>query len=206
MFGCLPPPSDFSFGDFRHYERMKPHEITDSYISGDYLHFAVSRDASLAMRKRKLKRPKAKPRRLRRATRKRIRKAYIDLMRGDVRQQKAEMMGSVMVLSAQDAAKFWPIYSDYDAQLAKLNDQRVEIIKEYAHSYDQMTDAKADELIKKSMAYQKQRAELLVQTYDKVKEALGAVTAARFAMVEHQLLLIIDLQIDSSLPVVGQGS
>jgi NADH dehydrogenase/NADH:ubiquinone oxidoreductase subunit G len=132
--------------------------------------------------------------------------AYIDLMRRDVRQQKAEMMGSVMVLSAQDAAKFWPIYSDYDAQLAKLNDQRVEIIKEYARSYDQMTDAKADELIKKSMAYQKQRAELLVQTYDKVKEALGAVTAARFAMVEHQLLLIIDLQIDSSLPVVGQGS
>jgi hypothetical protein len=33
------------------------------------------------------------------------------------------------------------------------------------------------------MAYQKQRAELLAQTYDKIKEALGAVTAARFAMV-----------------------
>ena len=132
--------------------------------------------------------------------------AYIDLLRGDVRQQKAEFMGSVMLFSAQDAAKFWPIYSDYDVQLAKLNDQRIGIIKEYAQSYNQMTDAKADELIQKSLAYQKQRSELLVQTYDKVKEALGAVTAARFAMVEHQLLLIIDLQIDSSLPVVGQGS
>jgi hypothetical protein len=132
--------------------------------------------------------------------------AYIDLLHSDVRQQKAEFMGSVMLLSAQDAAKFWPIYSDYDAQLAKLNEQRIGIIKEYAQSYNQMTDAKADELIQKSLAYQKQRSELLVQTYDKVKEALGAVTAARFAMVEHQLLLIIDLQIDSSLPVVGQGS
>ena len=132
--------------------------------------------------------------------------AYIDLLHSDVRQQKAEFMGSVMLLSAQDAAKFWPIYSDYDAQLAKLNEQRIGIIKEYAQSYNQMTDAKADELIQKSLAYQKQRSELLVQTYDKVKEALGAVTAARFAMVEHQLLLLIDLQIDSSLPVVGQGS
>ena len=45
-----------------------------------------------------------------------------------------------------------------------------------------------------------------MQTYGKVKEALGAVAAARFAMIEHQLLLIIDLQIDSALPVVGQGS
>jgi hypothetical protein len=132
--------------------------------------------------------------------------AYIELLRRDVRQEKAESMGSVMLLSAQDAAKFWPIYSEYDAQLAKLNDQRIENIKEYARSYDQMTDAKADELVQKYLAYQKQRAELFVQTYDKVKEALGAVTAARFAMIEHQLLLIIDLQIDSSLPVVGQGS
>jgi hypothetical protein len=33
---------------------------------------------------------------------------------------------------------------------------------------------------------------------------LGAVTAARFAQIEEQLLLIIDLQIASSLPIVGE--
>jgi hypothetical protein len=131
---------------------------------------------------------------------------YISLLRSDVRQQKAEIMGAVMLLSTQDATKFWPIYSDYDAQLTKLNEQRVENINEYARTYGQMTDEKADELIQRSLAYQKQRAELLAQTYDKVKQALGAVTAARFAQVEHQLLLVIDLQIDSSLPIVGQGS
>jgi hypothetical protein len=132
--------------------------------------------------------------------------AYIDLLRKDVRQQKAEIMGAIMVLSADDAAKFWPIYSDYDTQLTKLNDQRVETIKEYARTYNQMTDEKADELIEKSLANQKLRAELLAKTYDRVKQAVGAITAARFAQVEHQLLLIIDLQIASSLPVVGQGS
>lgn len=132
--------------------------------------------------------------------------AYIDLLRKNVRQDKAEIMGSVMALSAEDAAKFWPIYSEYDSELTKLNDQRVENIKEYARTYDQMTDEKADELIQKSLEYQKQRAELLARTYDRVKQAVGAVTAARFAQVEHQLLLIIDLQIASSLPIVGQGS
>lgn len=34
-------------------------------------------------------------------------RAYIELMRTNVRQQKAELMGSVMELSAEDAAKFW---------------------------------------------------------------------------------------------------
>ena len=133
-------------------------------------------------------------------------KAYIDLLRENVRQEKAEIMGSVMVLSASDAAKFWPIYEEYDSELTKLNDQRVENIKEYARTYNQMTDEKADELVQKALTYQKQRSDLLANTYDKVKQALGAVTAARFAQIENQLLDIIDLQISSSLPIVGQSS
>jgi hypothetical protein len=132
--------------------------------------------------------------------------AYIDLLRADVRQQKAEMVGVVMQLSAADAAKFWPIYEQYDAELAKLNDLRVANIQEYASTYDQMTDAKADELMQKAMSYRKQRAELLAKYYALVRQALGGIEAARFVQVEDQLLLIIDLQIDSSLPVVGQPS
>jgi hypothetical protein len=133
-------------------------------------------------------------------------KAYTDLLRSDVRQQKAEMVGQVMQLSAGDAAKFWPIYNEYDAQLNKLNDLRVANIQEYANSYDQMTDEKADELIHKALAFRKQRSELLATYYERVKNVLGGITAARFIQVEDQLLLIIDLQIDSALPVVGQSS
>jgi len=129
--------------------------------------------------------------------------AYIILLRSDVRPQKDEIVGSIMALSAADAAKFWPIYNAYDAELSKLNDQRVENVKDYAREYTQMTDTKADELVQKSFTYQKQRAELFASTYDKVKLACGAVTAARFAQIEHQLLLLVDLQIASSLPIVG---
>jgi hypothetical protein len=76
-------------------------------------------------------------------------------------------------------------------------------ILEYSRSYNAMTDEKADQLIKNAMAYQKQRDELLGKYYERIKQELGAVTAARFVQVEHQLLTIIDLRIASSLPVVG---
>jgi vacuolar-type H+-ATPase subunit D/Vma8 len=132
-------------------------------------------------------------------------RAYTELLRSDVRQQKAEMVGEVMQFSAADAAKFWPIYSEYDAQLSKLNDLRVANIQEYASTYDQMTDEKADELIQKALSFRKQRSELLAKYYERVKEALGGIEAARFIQVEDQLLLIIDLQIDSSLPIIGQS-
>ena len=132
--------------------------------------------------------------------------AYIALLRRDVRQEKAEIMGSMMLLSAQDSAKFWPIYSEYDEALTKLNDQRLENIKEYVRKYNDITDDEADSLMQKAMEYQRARTELLAKTYELVRQALGGVTAARFAQVEHQLLLLIDLQVMSSLPIVGQGS
>jgi hypothetical protein len=129
---------------------------------------------------------------------------YIELMRSNVRDQKAEIMGSVLQLDIDDAAKFWPIYSEYDSELSKLNNLRIENIKDYAQSYAEMTDEKADALIQKALDYQKQRSELLAKYYERMKQALGAVTAARFIQIEHQLLLIIDLQIASSLPIVGE--
>jgi hypothetical protein len=128
---------------------------------------------------------------------------YIKLLREDVSSQKAKLLGQVMQFDAEDAAKFWPIYRDYDAELQKVNDLRVANILEYSRSYTNMTDAKADELIKNAMTFQKQRDELLGKYYERVKQELGAITAARFVQVEHQLLTIIDLKIVSSLPVVG---
>ena len=139
-------------------------------------------------------------------TQKKNMQEYIELMRTNVRDQKAEIMGSVMELNAADSAKFWPIYSEYDAELTKLNNLRVANIQEYAHSYTQLTEEKADELIQKALSYEKQRSELLAKYYDRVKQQLGAIAAARFIQVEQQLLLIIDLRIASELPIVGQGS
>jgi hypothetical protein len=124
-------------------------------------------------------------------------------LREDVRSEKAKLLGQVMQFDAEDAAKFWPIYRDYDAELNKVNDLQAANILEYSRSYTDMTEAKADELIKNAMTFQKQRDELLGKYYERVKQELGAITAARFVQVEHQLLTIIDLKIASALPVIG---
>ncbi len=129
---------------------------------------------------------------------------YIELIRSNVRQEKAQILGAVMALSAADAAKFWPLYYEYDNELAKLNKMRSDNILEYAKAYESMTDAKADALIATAIQYEKQRTELLAKYYPKMKNAIGAIEAARFLQVEHQLLLLIDLQLASNLPLVQE--
>jgi hypothetical protein len=130
---------------------------------------------------------------------------YIELMRENVRQEKAQLLGAVMHLNADQAAKFRPIYDEYNSELTKLNDLRATNIKTYAREYSQLTDEKANQLISEAFNHQKQRTKLLARYYDWVKQTLGAITAAQFVQVEHQLLLIIDTQIASSLPIVGRS-
>ena len=131
---------------------------------------------------------------------------YIDLLRSNVRQEKEEIVGAVMGMDADQAEKFWPIYSQYEAELTKLNNQRVANIQEYARSYGQITNDKADELMQNAFNYRKQRSDLLEQCYGRVKASLGSIEAARFVQIESQLLEIIDLQIASSLPISPQDS
>jgi len=126
----------------------------------------------------------------------------IKLLRKDVRSEKSKIMGAAMGLDADQSKKFWPIYKDYDQQLTKLNDVRVGNIIEYSKTYDNMTENKADELVNGAIAYRKKRIDLLANTYDKVRSALGAPLAARFLQVEDTLLTLIDLQIESNLPLM----
>ena len=126
----------------------------------------------------------------------------IKLLRKNVRAEKQKIMGAAMALDADQAKKFWPIYKDYDRELAKLNDVRLGNITAYAQNYSNMTDNKADELVNGAIAYHKKRIDLLANTYDKVRAALGAPLAARFVQVESTLNNLIDLQIQSNLPLM----
>ena len=127
--------------------------------------------------------------------------AYAELLRSDIRAQKIAIITEVMEFSDADAAKFWPIYRDYDSEMTKLGDERVSLIAEYAKAFDTLTDDGADKLASRAIDLDGRRRAALAKVYDNVKKSLGAKTAMRFLQVEHQLLLLIDLQIASSLPI-----
>jgi len=129
-------------------------------------------------------------------------RAYIELLRTDVKKSKAQVMGEVMQLDADQSAKFWPIYKDFEAQMAGLGDQVVAVIKKYADNYDQMTDQVADQLANSVLSIEQQRNDLKKKYYDRMKTELGAMTATRFLQVENQLERLIDLQVAAELPVV----
>jgi hypothetical protein len=131
--------------------------------------------------------------------------AYIQLMRTDLRNEKAQVTGAVMQLDAEDSAKFWPIYKDFEAELAQVYDGVAGLVKDYAKVYDNLTDSDADPLGTKVLDLEQQRNDVKRKYYKKMKDALGAVMAVRFLQVENQIERLIDLQIASSLPVAERS-
>jgi hypothetical protein len=129
-------------------------------------------------------------------------RAYVELLRADVRAKKTAIIAEIMNFDDEQAEKFWPIYREYDLELQTLNDRKLAGIQEYAKNYDKMTDEKADELASLALALENKRNDLKKKYYEKVREQLGGIVAARFLQVENQLLMVMDLQIAASLPVV----
>jgi hypothetical protein len=129
-------------------------------------------------------------------------RAYIELLRTDVQKSKAQVMGEVMQLDADQASKFWPIYKNFETDLAGIGDRIGGLIKDYAASYGKMDDTVADSLGTRLLDLEQERNALKRKYYGQVKSALDAITATRFLQVENQLERLIDLQIASSLPVI----
>jgi hypothetical protein len=127
--------------------------------------------------------------------------AYAELLRSDLRTQKIAILTEMMDFTEAEDAAFWPIYREYDAEMSKLGDDRLAMIRDYAANYSTLTDDVAAKLAARALELETQRQAAKARCYEKVKTALSSRTALRFLQVEHQLQLLTDLQIAASLPV-----
>jgi hypothetical protein len=129
-------------------------------------------------------------------------RAYMELLRSDLRKNKAQVVGLVMQLDAGEAAKFWPIYKEFEAEYTDFGNGVLGLIANYASHYEDMTPQVADQLASRLLDLEAQRNDLKRKYYEKFKEALDPISAARFLQVENQIERILDLQIASELPVI----
>jgi hypothetical protein len=128
-------------------------------------------------------------------------RAYIELLRRDVRTQKVAVFTEMMQFSDQEDRVFWPVYREHESELARLNDDRIRLVEDYARTYMQLTDTTANDLVTRALDLEARRTALKQKYYARLKTVLPARTAARVIQIENQIQLLVDLQIAASLPV-----
>ena len=128
--------------------------------------------------------------------------ALIELMRKDVRGEKADIVAKTMELDAEEAAAFWPVYKKYEAEATVLGDERLAIITDYAEDFDALTDEKAKDLVTRAVALEGKEHALKERYLQEFLAVLPAKVVARFYQVENRINNLIDLELSSQIPLV----
>ncbi len=128
--------------------------------------------------------------------------AYVELLKSDIRTQKVAVITQAVGLTDEESSAFWPVHREYELELSKIIDDRIELIKDYILNYDDLTDEKAREIAKRVFALEKRRTKLKKKYFKRFEKALSATIAAKFIQVESQINLVADLQIASELPLI----
>lgn len=127
---------------------------------------------------------------------------YITLLRSDVKAKKVEIIRQNLTLTDEQSKTFWPLQQSYENELSKLGDERVNVIRDYAKYWDNLSDAEAKDLGNRMLDFQKKRVDLRRKYFDRISKDVSPTIAAKFFQVEMQLGNLIDLEIASSVPLV----
>ena len=127
----------------------------------------------------------------------------IKLLRQDVQSARKTITAENLNLTADESTKFWPIYDQYAAEVAKIGDVRVALIKDYAASYDTMTDAQANQFIQRASAIDKQFTDARTKYVPLFEKVISAKKTALWYQIDRRLDLLINLQLAGNIPVVN---
>jgi hypothetical protein len=120
---------------------------------------------------------------------------FVDLLRKDIRSQKKQIIAENMGLSDAEAEKFWPVYDQYAAELSKIYDLKIALLKDYANNYNTMTGEQAESYIRKRAEVEQSIMQLRLKYMPAFRKVLSGRETALFYQLDWRLGLAIDVQL-----------
>jgi hypothetical protein len=128
----------------------------------------------------------------------------LETFRSDLNAAKIRTINQSMELTAAEAAKFWPIYQRYETELSAVTDRRIEVLTTFVKlSADGgLSDDNANDIAEKSLQLAQDRLDLWKKYHKEISAGVSPVRGAQFLQVEHQIALLVDMNIASEMPRV----
>ena len=128
---------------------------------------------------------------------------FVDLLRKDVRSLKKQIIAQNMGLSDAEAEKFWPVYDQYAAELSKIYDVKLALLRDYADNYSTMTGEQAETYIRKRGEVEQSIMALRLKYIPAFRRVLSGRGTALFYQIDWRLGLAIDVQL-IQVPLINQ--
>lgn len=122
--------------------------------------------------------------------------------RDDLQAAAADVVAKGITLTGDQAAKFWPLFKQYQAEQAATIDAQLKATQKYADSTATLTDADSLAYVSALLDRDQKIHDLRVKWLTKFQSVVPPGTAARVIHIDRRLGLVAQIKIASKIPLV----
>jgi Spy/CpxP family protein refolding chaperone len=123
-------------------------------------------------------------------------------LREDMQSSRADIMAKNLSLTADQAAKFWPVFNAYQKEQNAIMDEQLKGLHKYVESYDSLDDAAALALIRAHLQRDAKMNALRQKWLGEFQKVLPTKLAVRAIQIDRRLSLAAQMEVASQIPLV----
>jgi Spy/CpxP family protein refolding chaperone len=122
--------------------------------------------------------------------------------RADLQANRTDLIAKNVQLSADQAAKFWPLYQKFQAEQNAIIDEQLKAVLQYVAKYESLDDATANSWIKALFDRDARMNALRQKWLPSFQEVLPTRLALRVIQIDRRLSLVQQMEISARVPLV----
>jgi hypothetical protein len=128
----------------------------------------------------------------------------MQILREKIKADKKLVVAANMDLTESEAKGFWPVYEQYQKDLAAINQRIVKLVESYAADYraNTLTDEKAKKLTDEFVAIELAEANLKTSSVPKLRKVLPEKKVARYLQIENKIRAAVKYEFAEGVPLV----
>lgn len=128
----------------------------------------------------------------------------VDEGRDMIQETRLDIVRSELQLSDEEAAAFWPVYTEYRDETDAIQDRYAAMIEEYLERYENadLSNEYADSLIETFISIKRELLDVQEKYLPKFRKVLPALKIARLFQLENKINAEIDAQLALIVPLI----
>jgi hypothetical protein len=122
--------------------------------------------------------------------------------RDDLQAARADIVAKGITLSADQAARFWPLFQQFQDEQNSTIDAQLKATQKYADSIDKLTDADSLAYVSALLARDQGIHDIRVKWLKKFQSVVPIGTAARVIQIDRRLGNVAQIKLSQKIPLV----
>ena len=126
----------------------------------------------------------------------------IEQFKSDLQAKRADLMAKNMTLTADQAAKFWPMYDQFQKEQGAIIDEQLKAVETYSNNYATLTDADSVAFVKAQLERDTKMNALRSTWLTRFQTILPGGLAARAIQIDRRISQVAQAVLSSQIPLV----